>query len=654
MQQQNYRIFVVLILLILALAACNQADEATPTPVVLSGSPPPIDVTTGPTEVVAVIVTPTAGTGADQGTEAETTSTEAASEAPTTEAGAGSEDSDQPPEGEEAAMQETGATEAEGTGEASSGQAQATTEATGTGESEGTTEAEATEEATGTGEAEVTAESEDTAEAEGTEESAPEQATAEATGTGEAEATAESEGTTEAEETEEAASGQAQATTEATEEAQTASTPSPQDQVAQSQVAVPGDSLPNPVSIQLVKVTDGFIDPINVVSPRDGSGRLFVVERNGVVRIVGQDGQLAEEPFLDISDQVLSAFLEQGLYDIEFHPDFAQNGRFFVHFSELLRNGDSMIVEYQVSADNPDVANPDSARVIMQIEQPWANHNGGELAFGPDGYLYIGSGDGGWEGDPLGAGQDLSTLLGKILRVDVNNTDGRPYAIPQNNPFVSARTPQLVQLFGVTEQEFSQIHTEARPEIWAYGLRNSWKFSFDRETGDLYHPDVGQNHWEEINFQPADSQGGENYGWDTLMGSHCFPIDQEQCAQVGVLPVAEYNHEEHGGCAIIGIGIYRGEDFPALDGIYFSGDYCSGIIWGLTRDGDGNWAYAQLLDTNLQLTGSGEDEAGNLYVTSCNCNYGGPAPVDNPPGSLWRLVTEDQVPEEAETAAVEG
>lgn len=428
----------------------------------------------------------------------------------------------------------------------------------------------------------------------------------------------------------------------------------PAGQSAQGPVAVPGDSFPRDVSIQLVKVADGLVDPVNVVSARDGSGRLFVVERNGVIRIVQQDGQLVEEPFLDISEQVLSAFLEQGLYDVEFHPEFAQNGRFFVHFAELLRNGDSMIVEYTVSPDNPNVADPESARVIMQIDQPWANHNGGELAFGPDGYLYIGGGDGGWEGDPLGAGQDLSTLLGKILRIDVNTNDGRSYAIPQDNPFAAARAPRLVQLFGITEQEFSQIHTEARPEIWAYGLRNPWKFSFDRQTGDLYHPDVGQNHWEEINFQPADSPGGENYGWDFLMGSHCFPIEAETCAQVGVMPVAEYSHEEHSGCAIIGLGIYRGEESAAMDGIYFSGDYCSGKIWGLTRDEGGNWAYAELLDTNLQLTGSGEDEAGTLYVTTCNCNYGGPAPVDNPPGSLWRLVVADQVPEGAETAAVEG
>lgn len=413
----------------------------------------------------------------------------------------------------------------------------------------------------------------------------------------------------------------------------------------------PGESEAIPISITLVKVADGLVDPVNVVSANDGSGRLFVVERSGTVRIVSQDGQLTEEPFLDISNQVTAAFLEQGLYDVEFHPDYVNNGRFFVHFAEQMRNGDSMIVEYTVSSDNPDQADPESARPILQIDQPWANHNGGELAFGPDGYLYIGSGDGGWEGDPLGAGQDLSTLLGKLLRIDVNNDDGRPYAIPEDNPFAAALAPQQIQLFGITEETFAGLHTTARPEIWAYGLRNPWKFQFDSETGDLYLPDVGQNHWEEINFQPADSQGGENYGWDFLMGTHCFPIQANECNAVGTLPVAEYAHEV--GCSITGLGIYRGDEFSDLGGIYFSGDYCSGIIWGLTHNGGTNWQYAEVLDTNLQITGSGEGEDGNLYVTSCNCNYGGPNPEENPPGSLWRIVPTDQVPEGAETVATQ-
>ncbi len=472
----------------------------------------------------------------------------------------------------------------------------------------------------------------------------------EATPTGEATEEVEAEDSQSQTTTETPEATQTQENQESSEQAATQSVAVPTDRAS---VLVPGESLPVDASIRLVKVADGLIDPVNVVSPQDGSGRLFVVERHGVIRIVSQDGQIMEEPFLDIQNQVLSAFLEQGLYDLEFHPDFAENGRFFVHFSELLRNGDGMIVEYSLSSENENQEDPESAKVIMQIDQPWANHNGGELAFGPDGYLYIGSGDGGWEGDPLEAGQNLSTILGKLLRIDVNVEDGRPYGIPQDNPFADSQTPQLVQLFGISEEEFAQIHTEARPEIWAYGLRNPWKFSFDSETGDLYLPDVGQNHWEEINFQPADSEGGENYGWDFLMGSHCFPIEEEECASVGVLPVAEYNHAEHSGCSVIGIGIYRGDEFANLDGVYFSGDYCSGKIWGLMRDENDTWSYAEVVDSPLQLTGSGQDENGTLYVTSCNCNYEGPAPVDNPPGSLWRIVAADQVPEGAEVAPVE-
>ncbi|MGI6206972.1 MAG: PQQ-dependent sugar dehydrogenase [Anaerolineae bacterium] len=411
-------------------------------------------------------------------------------------------------------------------------------------------------------------------------------------------------------------------------------------------VATPGGILPGNPQVQLVKVADGFLDPVNVVSPPDGSGRLFVVERSGTIRVV-QDGQLLDTPFLDLTEDTLSAFLEQGLYDIEFHPDFANNGLFYVHFAELLRNGDGMIVEFRVSEADPNVADMESARVILQIEQPFANHNGGELVFGPDGYLYIGSGDGGWEGDPLGAGQDLTTLLGKILRIDVNLEGGfHPYFIPEDNPF--AEQTRLVALFGIPEGEFAAIHTGARPEIWAYGLRNSWKFHFDSQTGDLYHPDVGQNHWEEINFQPADSPGGENYGWDFLMGSYCHPIETESCTQVGVLPVAQYSHDL--GCAAMGLGVYRGGQIPGLDGVYLVGDFCSGRLFGLARDEAGEWQFQELLHLGVRFTGGNPAQDGNIYVTTCNCDYGGPGPLENPPGSLWMIVAADQVPEGAETA----
>lgn len=402
-------------------------------------------------------------------------------------------------------------------------------------------------------------------------------------------------------------------------------------------VATPGGTLPGEPAIALEQVVDGLVDPINVVVPPDGSGRLFVVERPGRVRIV-EDGELLEEPFLDLVSSTLSAFLEQGFYDIEFHPDYATNGRFFVHFAERLRNGDSMIVEYAVSEDDPNVADPESARVILQIEQPWANHNGGELEFGPDGFLYIGSGDGGWEGDPLEAGQDLRTLLGKLLRIDVDNEDGRPYAIPPTNPFT--QTTQLVELFGIPEQTFADIHVNARPEIWAYGLRNPWKFQFDPETGDLWLPDVGQNVWEEINFLPAGTAAGTNFGWDWNMGTHCFPIEQEQCPRVGMPPVAEYSHDL--GSTVIGIGVYRGTEIPNLDGVYLAGDYGSGRIWGIGRDAQGNFVMQELLDSDVMITGAGQDEDGNLYITSCNCVYNGADPFQNQPGALWRIVAPGQ------------
>lgn len=399
--------------------------------------------------------------------------------------------------------------------------------------------------------------------------------------------------------------------------------------------------------VQLVKVADGLYDPVSVVSPDDGSGRLFVVERNGRIVIV-KDGQVMAEPFLDITSITLQAMLEQGLYDMALHPDFKSNGKFFVHFAELMRNGDSVIVEYQVSQDNPDKADPESARLVMHIKQPWANHNGGEIEFGPDGYLYIGSGDGGWEGDPLEAGQDLSTLLGKILRIDVNvatRAEYGTYGIPEDNPFASQAG--LVRLFGISEAVFANIHTQARPEIWAYGLRNPWKFHFDPANGDMYIAEVGQNHWEEVDLLPAGA-AGLNFGWDFLMGTHCFPIQEENCARdIGVLPIAEYPHEA-GACAVIGIGVARSEALANMEGAYLFGDYCSGQIWATARQGDESWKMQLLLDTELKITGSGVDEQGNLYVTSCECAYGQREATST--GSLWRLVPASQVPKDAEVA----
>jgi len=428
-------------------------------------------------------------------------------------------------------------------------------------------------------------------------------------------------------------------------------------------VAQPGGTLPGEVDIQLVKVAEGLVDPVNVTNAGDGSGRVFVVQRTGQIRIIDQDGTLLEDPFLDISLLVKLDHQEQGLLGQAFHPDYAQNGLFYIYYSDFRTNGDHMLVEYQVSADNPNVADPDSARMLLTEEDPFTNHNGGTLHFGPDGYLYLSIGDGGSAGDPYDNAQDLSTILGKIIRIDVNAEGDQPYAIPVDNPFANAGVipePVAGQL-----AQTGDYRPDARPEIWAYGLRNPWQFSFDSQTGDMYIGDVGQNRWEEVNFQAADSAGGENYGWDVLESAHCYPPSQtaapgtpvpadttSECAAVGVAPVAEYNHDD-GSCSITGLGVYRGTVSTSLDGVYFNADYCSGRFWGLARDEAGTWISEELLHTDLRVTGAGQDEAGELYVTSCaTCGSGGRQydPYADPQGEVWRLVAADQVEDGAEVA----
>ncbi|HEY8448503.1 MAG TPA: PQQ-dependent sugar dehydrogenase [Thermomicrobiales bacterium] len=411
------------------------------------------------------------------------------------------------------------------------------------------------------------------------------------------------------------------------------------------QVATPGGTLPGNPAIQLVKVADGLLDPINIASPPDGSGRIFVVERHGTIRVIDSDGTLLDEPFLDIRNQVLSQFLEDGLLDMAFDPDFQNNGYFYIAYTDLLYNGDVFIMRYSVSEDDPNKADPESGTVIMFREQPYANHVGGSLTFGPDGYLYIGVGDGGLEGDPLETGQNVNDLLGSLLRIDVHPDNGQPYGIPPDNPFADSG-PLPVDLFALTEEDFAEFQTEARPEVWAWGLRNPWEVAFDRETGDLYIADVGQNVYEEINFVPAGQTRGLNFGWDVMEASHCFPVSIDNCAQVGILPVAEYQHGAD-GCSITGGGVYRGDQYPSLDGIYFASDWCSGKVWGLARDENGVWQFQELLDTELRMTGGGQGEDGTLYFTSCDCAYGAES---KPNGAVWKLVSADQVPDGAEIA----
>ncbi len=355
-------------------------------------------------------------------------------------------------------------------------------------------------------------------------------------------------------------------------------------------------------TVRLEKVATGFTQPTYLTHAGDGSGRLFVVEKPGRVWIV-ENGTRRPEPFLDIRDRVRARESERGLLSIAFHPDYEHNGRFFVDYTD--RDGNTVVSEFTVSSD-PYQADPNSERVLLYIKQPAANHNGGQLQFGPDGYLYIGMGDGGRAGDPWGNAQNLGVLLGKLLRIDVDA--GEPYGIPPDNPFVSSR--------------------EGRPEIWAYGLRNPWRFSFDRASGDLYIADVGQNKWEEVDVAWAPDPGGQNYGWDIMEGFHCFE-PAEGCDPTGLTPpVLEYGHDL--GCSITGGYVYRGQKYRDLQGTYFFSDYCTGRLWGM-RPLDGGWQWAEFLATGLNVSTFGEDEEGEIYV------------LDYARGDVYHLVGSEPV-----------
>jgi glucose/arabinose dehydrogenase len=354
--------------------------------------------------------------------------------------------------------------------------------------------------------------------------------------------------------------------------------------------------------------------PVHLTNAGDGSGRIFIVERDGRIRLV-KNGSLETTPFLDISGHVLSGG-EQGLLSVAFPPDYAQRQRFYVYYTQM--NGNNVVARIHVSG-NPDLADASSEEQILELPHPFqTNHNGGQLAFGPDGYLYIAPGDGGGGGDPYGNAQNPASLLGKVLRIDVEGKiptttpdspykiflplvgsgTGLPYSIPPDNPFTN--------------------QPGYRPEIWALGLRNPWRFSFDSATGDLYIADVGQNEVEEVNFQPASSAGGENYGWNILEGSLCYnpPSGCTPPANY-TAPVVEYSHgtNDSNGCSITGGFVYRGTAYPDLQGIYFYADYCQGRIWGLKLENFAGQSQL-LLDTNYNPSSFGEDENGEVYLVS--------------------------------------
>jgi len=334
---------------------------------------------------------------------------------------------------------------------------------------------------------------------------------------------------------------------------------------------------PDPDQYEWRLFATGLSRPVDIQSARDGSGRLFIIEKYGAIRIY-KDGLILQQPFLNIDDRVNDNSNEMGLLGLAFHPDFANNGYFYVNYTG--QGGNTRISRFQANGDTADSA---SEKVLMVVNQPFPNHNGGAVVFGPDGYLYLGLGDGGAAGDPFKNGQDTGSMLGKILRIDVNNGD--PYSIPADNPFGN--------------------------EVWAYGLRNPWRFSFDPLTGDLWIGDVGQNAWEEIDFLPVGSPGGANFGWSVMEGTHGYDGDPQPGL---LLPVTEYSHEF--GCSVTGGYVYRGS-LPEWNGIYFFGDYCSGKISGVLM-ANGQPQSQVLFDAGVTITSFGQNESGEVLFSSDN------------------------------------
>ena len=355
--------------------------------------------------------------------------------------------------------------------------------------------------------------------------------------------------------------------------------------------ALPALSTAQEPTIALEPVADGFVRPVFVTADGVNPDRLYVVEQTGTVRIV-ENGSLLTEPFMDVSKIVRSEGNEQGLLSIAFAPDYATSGEVYAGFTSNRGKGagNSTVARFLVGDDG--TVDPSTMKILVSLEDEFPNHNGGLVLFGPDGDLYAGFGDGGSQGDGQGLGSANDDLFGDILRIDVSGSDPkRGYTVPNDNPFVNA--------------------PPAAPEVWVYGLRNPWRFSFDLATGDLWIGDVGQGWIEEIDMLPAGSQAGANLGWSTLEGTSCFREDD--CSDEGfVPPVFEYPHDL--GCSVTGGYVYRGEAIPELQGTYVFGDYCMGTIWGLSRAENGLWQARELMDTTMNISSFGEDASGELYV----------------------------------------
>jgi glucose/arabinose dehydrogenase len=347
------------------------------------------------------------------------------------------------------------------------------------------------------------------------------------------------------------------------------------------------------VHLRLKPIIKGMVQPLGLNHAGDHSNRIFVVEQRGVIWII-ENGKKRETPFLDIQNKI-TAGGEMGLLGLAFHPGYSENHRLFVNYTEksFFKGIRSIIAEYKTGTDSNKV-DPGTEQILLSVSQPFTNHKGGNLVFGPEGYLYIGFGDGGSGNDPLGNGQNLNTLLGKMLRIDIDHSSiGTFYGIPPDNPFVGRKN--------------------ALPEIWAYGLRNPWRYSFDALTGKLYVGDVGQKAREEIDI----IQKGKNYGWNIMEGNICTPGVNPNCQRNGLeLPILDYGRTE--GTAVIGGYVYRGDEIPSLCGVYVYGDFGNGRIWGLRYNGKSVTEQHLLLETHLQISSFGEDENHGLYVIDYN------------------------------------
>ncbi len=363
-----------------------------------------------------------------------------------------------------------------------------------------------------------------------------------------------------------------------------------------------------------VQIADGFKKPLYVTSYPTDANLLYVVEQAGRIMII-QNGKKLKSPFLDIKKQVVDPSRpgdERGLLGFAFHPDHTENGKFYINYM----NNEGYTVVSEFTTQNKKKADHTSERILFDLKQPYGNHNGGHMAFGPEGFLYITIGDGGKAGDPNNAGQDLNTIFGKVIRIDVNQA---PYGIPETNPFYGQENK--------------------RGEIWAWGLRNVWRFSFDRENGDIYYGDVGQNKWEEVNYEPGSSRGGVNYGWRIMEANHCYD-PEENCPKTGLtIPILEYPNDANymrtltgmdqpdvDGCSVTGGYVYRGKQIEGLQGTYFFGDYCSGNIWSFKVE-HGKAVEFQNRTEEINLAGGeftnyissfGEDADGELYIIDYN------------------------------------